>query len=184
MTTNVAKLQALAAERIGAVTQRMTAGALPPAEWAREMERTIARAHTSAAIGGIADRTTTRPGSGLITPRTLSRTERAGIDRAVAAQRPYLRGFVDALRGGTLSDAQIQTRADRYAGPVRATYSNARWADVHLPAHPADGSTACLAWCRCAWAQRDDGYYWELGTGEHCPDCASRASQWAPWRAA
>lgn len=182
MPTSIAKLQSIAAESVGALTQRLTAGAITPLAWAREMERAIARAHTAAAIGGIADRTGTTIGSGLITPRNLSRAERQLIDQAVKAQRPYLQGFLRDVRTGNLSEAQIQARADLYAGPVRATYSKERWADVQLPAHPADGSTACIAWCKCSWALRDDGYYWELGTAEHCGDCESRASQWAPWR--
>lgn len=182
MPTDITKLQALAAESAGAITQRLTAGAITPTVWLREMERAIARAHTAATIAGIADRTGTRPGSGLITPRNLSRAERRELDAAVKAQRPYLAKFARDVRGGDLSEAQIQARADLYAGPVRATYSKARWEGVSLPAHPADGSTECLAWCKCSWALRDDGYYWELGTAEHCPTCESRASQWRPYR--
>lgn len=184
MPTDVSKLQALASESAGELTRRLLAGDMAPGAWLREMERTIARAHTAAFIAGTADRLGQRPGSGLITPRNLSRAERKALDTAVAAQRPYLARFARDIRAGGLSDAQIAARADLYAGPIRATYSQTRWADVHLPAHPADGSSECLAWCKCNWALRDDGYYWELGTAEHCPTCESRASQWRPWRGA
>jgi hypothetical protein len=182
VSTSVAKLQTIASESVGALTQRLIAGQITPLAWAKEMERTIARAHTAAAIGGIADRSGVKVDSKLITPRNLSRQERKLIDAAVAAQRPYLQGFLRDIRSGNLSDAQIQARADLYAGPVRATYSKERWANVQLPAHPADGSSECLAWCKCSWALRDDGYHWELGTAEHCPTCNSRASQWRPYR--
>jgi hypothetical protein len=182
LPTDITKLQTLAAESVGAITQRLVAGEITPTAWLREMERAIARAHTAAFIAATADRTGQRVGAGLITPRNLSRAERADLDKAVAAQRPYLARFARDVRGGDLSDAQIQARADLYAGPVRATYSKTRWADVNLPAHPADGSTECLAWCKCSWALRDDGYHWELGAAEHCPTCESRAARWRPYR--
>lgn len=175
MATDISRLQSLAAESVGELTRRLVAGDVSPAAWLRGMEASIARAHTAATISGIADRTG-------VTPRGLSRAERADLERAIAAQRPYLTRFAQDVRAGTLSEAQIQARADLYAGPVRRTYSESRWANVKLPAHPGDGSSECLAWCKCSWALRDDGYYWELGTAEHCPTCNSRAASWAPWR--
>lgn len=181
MPTDITKLQALAAESAGAATQRLTAGDVTPTVWLREMERIIARAHTAATIAGIADRTGQRANSGLITPRNLSRAERRELDAAVKAQRPYLAKFASDVRGGTLSEAQIQARSDLYAGPVRATYSKARWADVNLPAHPADGNTPCLAFCKCSWVLRDDGYYWEMSASEHCSGCLSNAARWSPY---
>ena len=71
-----------------------------------------------------------KPGSGLVTSRNLSKAERKGLETAVAAQRPYLTRFASDVRSGKLCDAQIQARADLYAGPVRATYSKTRWAEV------------------------------------------------------
>lgn len=182
MPTDIAKLQQLASESVGALTARLAAGQITPTVWMREMERAIARAHTAALIGATADRTGTRVGSGLTRANNLSRAERRDLEKAIASQRPYLAGFARDVRAGGLSDAQIAARADLYAGPVRLTYSQTRWRDANLPAHPADGSSECLAWCKCSWALRDDGYTWELGTAEHCATCESRASQWAPWR--
>ena len=183
MPLDIAKLQTLTAESAGEITRRLLDGLITPTQWAREMERTIARAHTAAFIGGTADRLGLKPDSPLITPRNLSRAERARIETAIAGQRPYLAKFAADVRSGNLSDAQIAARADLYAGPVRVTYSQTRWADVKLPAHPADGSSECLMMCKCNWVQQDDGYYWMLGTAEHCPTCNTRASEWSPYRA-
>lgn len=182
MPTDISRLQTLTAESARELTQRLISGNLTPVAWMREMERTVARAHTAAFIGGTSDRLGVKPGSGLITARNLSKAERKGLETAVQAQRPYLTRFASDVRRGGLSDAQIAARADLYAGPVRATYSKTRWSDVKLPAHPADGGTACLAWCKCNWVQRDDGFYWTLGTAEHCGDCESHASEWSPYK--
>lgn len=146
------------------------------------MERAIAQGHTAAAIAGTAERLGATAGSALLNSRNLSRAERQAIQERVAGQLPYLRQFAEAVRSGTLSEAQIAARAALYAGATRATYSEARWYGVNLPAHPADGSSECLVNCRCSWALRDDGYHWEMGSAEHCPTCESRASQWRPWR--
>jgi hypothetical protein len=171
MPTDIGKLQQLVVESAGAIASRWPGN---PARFVRELERTVVRAHTAAFLGAIADRTG-------VTPRGLSRAERRDLEAAIAAQRPYLERFARDVRAGRLSPEAIARRAELYAGPVRATYSKQRW--PNLPAHPADGSSECLAWCKCAWLERDDGFYWTLGTAEHCPTCESRAAQWAPYRA-
>jgi hypothetical protein len=83
------------------------------------------------------------------------------------------------MRNG-MDEAAIRRRAELYAGPVRATYYKERY--PNLPAWPADGSTECLAFCRCSWQESDGQFYWRLGAAEHCPTCNSRASSWAPYK--
>jgi hypothetical protein len=175
MPTDISRLQSLVTESVGDLTARLDAGRITPLAWARQMEAVIVRAHTAATIAAITDRTG-------VAPRGLSRAERADLQVAIAAQRPYLRGFAQDVRAGGLSPEAVQRRAELYAGPVRATYSKARWEGKGLPAFPADGSTACKAWCKCAWVEEDDGFYWRLGASEHCGDCLTNAARWAPWR--
>lgn len=175
MPLDIGRLQSLVTESAGDLTARLDAGRITPLAWARQMEAIVVRAHTAATIGAITDRTG-------VAPKGLSRAERRDLQAAIAAQRPYLRRFAADVRGGGLSPEAVQRRAELYAGPVRATYSKARWEGRGLPAHPADGSSECLAWCKCAWLERDDGYYWTLGTAEHCGTCETRASEWSPWR--
>jgi hypothetical protein len=169
MPTDIDKLQSLVTESAGAIATRY---ASDPARFVREMEAMIVRAHTAATIGAIQDRT-------RIQPKGLSRAERADLQAAIKAQRPYLTGFARDMAAGNLTEEQIRRRAELYAGPVRLTYSKERW--PNLPAHPADGSSECLAWCKCSWVMRDADMYWELGTAEHCPTCLTRASDWAPY---
>lgn len=170
MPTDITRLQQLVTEAAGEVAARWADN---PARFMREMEAIIVRAHTAATIGAIQDRTG-------VAPKGLSRAERADLQAQIAAQRPYLQGFAEAVRAG-MDEAAIARRAELYAGPVRTTYSEQRWYGAGLPAHPGQG-TACKAWCKCQWVQQDDGYYWMLGASEHCGDCQSRAAQWAPYR--
>lgn len=187
MPTDISRLQTLAAESVGELTHRLLSGNITPTAWMREMERTIARAHTAATIAGVSERDgfTGRFrawAAGKVGASALPKADRQRLEQTIKAQQPYLAKFASDVRSGTLSDAQIQARSDLYAGPVRATYSKTRWSDVKLPAHPADGSTPCLAWCKCNWLEHEDGMYWTLGTAEHCDECESRASQWSPYR--
>lgn len=170
MPTDIDKLQSLVTESAGAIAQRY---ADDPVRFVREMEAMIVRAHTAATIGAIQDRT-------RIQPKGLSRAERADLQAAIKGQRPYLTGFANDMRTGALTEDQIRRRAELYAGPVRLTYSQTRW--PNLPAHPADGSSECLAWCKCSWVMRNSEMYWELSASEHCGTCLTRASNWAPYR--
>jgi hypothetical protein len=176
-------IAALLARDIAAITRQLIAGGAVET-WERAMLEAITRGHAAAAIAGEAERGIIGRGRAALAKwigeRALSAATRQLIRDAVAGQAPYLRNFASEL--GQLSDAQIAARAALYAGATRASYSKARWAGRGLPAYPADGGTACLVNCKCAWVERDDGMYWELGAAEHCADCESRASQWRPWR--
>lgn len=173
------RIAALLARDIAGITRELLQGGAIDT-WERRMLDTIARGHAAAAIAGTAGRLGVSAGSKLLNERNLSRAERDEIKRAVAGQLPYLRKF--AVELGGLSDAQIAARAGLYAGATRATYYAGRWLGKGLPAYPADGGTACLVQCKCSWVERGGMMYWDLGSAEHCPDCLSRAAQWAPWR--
>lgn len=174
------RIAALLARDIAAITQALIAGGSTQ-QWERAMLEAITRGHSAAAIAGTAERLGTQAGGALLNERNLSRAERQAIRAAVAGQLPYLRGFAAEL--GQLSDAQIAARAALYAGAVRATWSESRWAGVGLPAHPGDGSSECLTQCGCAWAHRNDAYYWERGKNDSCPTCVSREARWHPYQA-
>jgi hypothetical protein len=167
--TDINKLQDLVTESAGDIAVRY---ASDPARFVREMEAIITRAHTAATVGAIKDRT-------RVDVRGLSRAERADLNAAILAQRPYLMRFAEDMRSGDLTEEQIRRRAELYAGPVRLTYSKTRFPSA--PDWPGSGGTACLAWCRCSWSEKDGQLYWTLGAAEHCPDCLTRASQWAPY---
>lgn len=175
------RIAALLARDIATIIRELLGGGTVEA-WERRMIDAIASGHAAAAIAGTAERLGVVAGSKLLNERNLSRAERQAIKDAVAGQLPYLRQFATDVQAGRLSDAQIAARAGLYAGATRVTYYAGRWYGRGLPAYPADGGTACLVNCKCSWAERGGMMYWELGAAEHCPDCLSRAAQWAPYR--
>lgn len=143
------------------------------AAWLRAMQAALVKAHTAAYMAGQAERL----GVSVSTLKGLSRAERDDIKQQVAAQLDYLRGFAGALGG--LSEAQIAARAALYAGPVRTTYSRARY--PKLPFYPGEG-TECKGQCKCSWQDNGDGSYtWVLGASEHCATCQGRAGG-SPYR--
>lgn len=171
MADTPVNLHALGRVAIQEATQRLAVGG-PVDRWEQEMARILAREHTAALIAGTAERAGVPVNAGLF--RGLSRAERAELNATVKAQLDYLRRFADDVRAGRLSPAQIAVRAELYAGPTRATYYRSRY--IGLPFYPTEGSE-CMANCKCSWVPRGDGYYWTLGTAEHCPTCESRAAQ-------
>ena len=112
-------------------------------------------------------------------------------------QYRWLDGFLDEVAAGRLSEAQIRSRLRMYVNSARQAFERARtraimgW-EVHLPAYPGDGSTACLSNCGCEWrievAEDENGVqigwdcFWELNPAlEHCQDCTERHEQWWPY---
>jgi hypothetical protein len=106
-------------------------------------------------------------------------------------QYSYLNNFAGEINAGDLSPAQIRARGRLYIESASQAYERAQ-AEVRgisgphaLPAYPGDGSTACRSNCRCSWEYRETETTWEatwtLHPAEHCEDCLSRASEWAPY---
>lgn len=142
-------------------------GQLGVDDWQASLARSLATYHVAAYLAG-AD------------TETLDDDARRRLADLLGPQIDRLNRFADALEDGGLSDASADARADLYAEAIRASWwAGAMGAD--LPAYPGDGSTPCLSRCGCAWAARDDGYYWTLGTADSCEECTQRAAQWAPW---
>lgn len=110
-------------------------------------------------------------------------------------QYGHLRDFLKEVEAGTLSEAQLAARAEMYVRSATEAYSRAAAVTVgldpkRLPAHPGDGSTACLSNCQCVWVieeVRGEGgellgwnCTWTLGAADHCGTCLARAREWAP----
>lgn len=171
MADTPVNLHALALVAIQAATTKLASGGSVQA-WTADMERILARAHTAAAIAGIAERAGVKPNDGLF--KGLSKAERAEVKAAVKTQLDYLKGFAAAVKAGQLSSAQVAARAALYAGATRATYYGQRYPG--LPFYPTQGSE-CMANCKCSWEPEDaTTYHWTLHTAEHCPTCERRAS--------
>lgn len=107
---------------------------------------------------------------------------------AVARQEQYAVGFIDALKAGTVSEAQAVARARSYAGAAIDAFERGKADQVglSLPGYPSDGDTACLGSCRCVWTIEEFPDRWEAtwrtrGDSGVCKGCKERAKQWAPY---
>lgn len=85
-----------------------------------------------------------------------------------------------------LSDRAFLARSSLYGGALKATYSQAKWADWALPFHPTE-NCACYTNCQCHWdGQQLDRpiatFYWVLAENEHCPTCLSRWNDGKPYK--
>lgn len=158
------------------LARKLASGDLTLPAWEKAMQTQVRDAHTVQWAFG-------RGGRNAMTEHDLT-----DLNGLVRGQWGYLRGFTEAIAGGTLSEAQVSARAALYTSASVQAYERGRAAawDVILPAHPGDGSTACKSNCRCFWrlTEKADGSEvhatWTLGGAEHCADCKSRARRWAP----
>jgi len=175
----IPRLGALTLAEIRAATQRYHQDG-DAARWELSVARTLAKAHQAAYLLGLAERLGVKLDSALLNTRNLSRAERAELKQIVQSQVDYLRRFVDVA--DTLSEAQINARADLYALAPKQSYWQARTTGADLPAMPGDGSTECLVNCGCAWEEQPDGWYWMRGKNDSCTTCVQREQEWAPYQ--
>lgn len=109
------------------------------------------------------------------------------IGNLVKGQYQYLEGFATEIAAGTLSDAQVASRAAMYAHAGVQAHSMGQEAAyggrLVLPAHPGTGE--CLSRCRCHWSIQEGPEAWVCTwvriSGESCATCISRAAQYNPF---
>lgn len=165
------------AQRFDALAARLGRGEITVAEWElamRSQVRSAFVAQYALGRGGFAQ---------------LQTVDRMRLGVLVGEQFVHLHRFAADVAGGQLSEAQIAARSQLYASSSARAESEGHqraYRGLELPAHPGDGSTACRSNCACRWTVSDRGdswaATWHLGPvdGEHCPDCAERASRWSP----
>ncbi len=151
------------------LTDQLAAGQISAADWQVSMREDIRRAHALQMIAGAGgDVSKVAPDDWL----------RLGSE--VRKQDRYLQDFARQMLSGEVDPATAASRAQLYAKSAAAEYSKQATKDVDLPAHPGDGSTACLGNCGCEWEPNDDGSYtWRRGKQDSCEDCLRRESEWA-----
>lgn len=112
--------------------------------------------------------------------------DRAQLRQLLREQYDYLRRFAIQIQAGDLSPAQIRARAQLYLNDSVRAYSMAHAAvfGLNLPAHPGDGTSECLANCKCHWdiEEREDDFActWQRTLLESCATCTLRGDEWAP----
>jgi len=122
----------------------------------------------------------------------VTREEWLQVGRDCKAQYRYLNRFADQVEaarasGKPMSAEYIANRAKMYIDSGTKPYEMARAKAAgvpSLPAYPGDGKTVCTVNCRCHWEIKDTETGWDctwvLGQAEHCTDCLTNASKWAP----
>ena len=122
----------------------------------------------------------------------VTKAEWLQVARDAKAQYRYLNRFADQieaarLAGKPFSPEYIANRAKMYIDSGTKPYEMARAKAAgvpDLPAYPGDGQTVCTVNCRCHWEIEDNDTQfdctWTLGDAEHCTDCLTNASKWAP----
>lgn len=116
-------------------------------------------------------------------------TDSQRIISIISEQLGFAGKFVDSIKTGDMSEAEAVGRANLYAGATVQAYEEGRartYGSLDLPAYPADGSTECLARCRCAWEIEETDTEWNctwqtMQDDVVCPTCVERGDEWTPW---
>lgn len=163
-------------EDIAALVKRYTAGEITLAEWADAFGQLVRTGTTVGYALGIG-------GANAMDTEAIRQ-----IDRLLAEQTDFVHGFINDLAYGSTSDAQMEARAQLYAGQAVKAYEQARasaWS-VDLPAYPGDGGTECLGRCRCFWTIEDDETqvmaWWNTHEDDGvCNGCFQRGQDYSPF---
>lgn len=110
-----------------------------------------------------------------------------GVSNNVLHQHTYFQAFVEQIRRGELSAAQIKARSRMYIDSATQAYERGRASSygVGLPQYPGDGNQACLSNCKCHWklVRKEDKIhaYWIMNLfAKHCVTCRQNALKWSP----
>lgn len=178
MPSPVDTIIASASADIASIAQRFISGQLSAAQWAREMQITLARNWATSFRAGLGERPTP--------------AQERWLRQEYNRHNTFVRNFQADLATGDLSEAQILNRANMYADRLRGLYEAGTAAahDLVLPFTPGSCKTQCLTNCRCVlgYEQQDDRTVavWHCRRDqESCPDClALDGLPHTQWRAA
>jgi hypothetical protein len=141
--------------------------------WQDEIARQLARYHAAALMAG----------AGV---DTLSPQAQVKVTQDLATQLKFLGKFGVEIQDGDQWERGWNSRAEMYAGSIKAPFYQGLTRMYPLPAMPADGTSQCLTRCLCSWEldeQPGDGNvdaYWRVSAAESCQTCLERGRNWAP----
>ena len=164
--------------RSDALIDALVGRRLPLGRWLLDMKDLIKESHIAMYLWGKGGR------------NSMTQRDWGIVGRHLRDQYGFLRGFGEDLASGELSPEMARARARMYIEAATWQYERGRkeaWGLPDLPHYPADGSTRCLANCKCSlrFQERPEEWYvyWELNpTAETCPDCEQRSGEWSPYR--
>ena len=126
-------------------------------------------------------------GKGGVNAMTANDVRLVGIH--VHRQYEFLQNFIEQVRNGELSVAQIRSRSEMYIRSATHAYERGQASsyDVDLPEYPGDGNQICLSRCRCRWeivrTDTEIQARWLVNIAvEHCESCRNNTATWNPLR--
>lgn len=126
-------------------------------------------------------------GKGGVNAMTANDVRLVGIH--VHRQYEFLQNFVEQIRNGELSVAQIRSRTEMYIHSATQAYERGQASsyDVDLPEYPGDGNQICLSRCKCRWeivrTDTEIQAHWLVNIAvEHCESCRNNTAKWNPLR--
>lgn len=140
----------------------------------RELIKNVYRAQYELGIGG---------------SQNMTQADYGRLGGILQEQYRYLQNFAQEIADGKLSISQALYRARLYIDSSTQAFERARAAGygLTLPQYPGDGSTRCLANCKCEWEIKQTDFFfecfWRLGYAEHCPDCIEASQVYNPYLA-
>lgn len=161
-------------ETVRAISDRLSNGEISIQRWVFEMRQAIKDAYVvqyTVGKGGYDN---------------MSQADWGRVGGILRQQYQYLNNFAAEAARGDLTPRQIAARAGLYIDSSTQAFERGKAAShglFNLPAYPGDGSTECMANCRCHWQITRDGttYHasWRMSNAEHCETCRIRSVAWA-----
>ena len=111
-----------------------------------------------------------------------------GVGIHVQRQYQFLQNFVEQVRNGELSVAQIRSRTEMYIHSATQAYERGQASSfgIDLPEYPGDGNQICLSRCKCRWEiveqETEIHAHWLVNiAAEHCESCRQNTAKWNPY---
>lgn len=159
---------------IKVISDRLSNGEVNVQRWVMDMRRAIKDAY-------VVQYTMGKGGMGNMTQSDWGR-----IGGLLKGQYQYLNNFAGDIANGELSPKQIVARANLYIDSSTQAFERGKASShglYNLPAYPGDGTTECMANCRCYWHIVKDGTTltasWVMSNAEHCETCRVRSVTWS-----
>lgn len=161
-------------QEIKGISDRLSNGEISLQKWVTDMRQSIKDAY-------VIQYTMGKGGMDNMTQSDWGR-----IGGLLKSQYQYLNSFAGEIANGDLTPKQIAARANLYIDSSTQAFERGKAAShglLNLPAYPGDGTTDCMANCRCYWrivkTQNVYTVSWTLSSAEHCPTCITRSSVWS-----
>ena len=160
--------------RVDELANALSSQRITPQQWVNGMRATVKDAYIASYLAGKGGRNNMQP------------SDWGRVGGLLSNQYRYLNRFSSDIFDNELSEAQIAARARLYIASSTQAFERAKAADrsISLPAYPGDGTSECMANCKCDWSiiEFDDRWEasWMLSQAEHCDTCISRSTLWSP----